>query len=114
MNVFADVGPGRPRGGLWAVEIGQDVFQVFFISSLAQDLFDDAGGDGYSTLGSVFILPERQNGGRNKVSRGYDVLPSVQPVDEITVFSYSHHEHSSRAESAFVFDFFFLNLPEMW
>lgn len=61
MSVFADVGPGRPRGGLWAVEIGQDVFQVFFISSLAQDLFDDAGGDGDSTLGSVFILPERQS-----------------------------------------------------
>lgn len=86
MSVFADVGPGRPRGGLWAVEIGQDVFQVFFISSLAQDLFDDAGGDGYSTLGSVFILPERQ---RNKIifllsarRRGYDDLPSSQTLQQ--------------------------------
>lgn len=89
VSVFADVGPGRPRGGLWAVEIGQDVFQVFFISSLAQDLFDDAGGDGYSTLGSVFILPERQSRCRNKIifllsarCRDYDDLPSSQTLQQ--------------------------------
>lgn len=89
VSVFADVRPGRPRGGLWAVEIGQDVFQVFFISSLAQDLLDDAGGDGYSTLGSVFILPERQSRCRNKIifllsarRRDYDDLPSSQTLQQ--------------------------------
>lgn len=67
MSVFVDVRPGRTGAGLWAIEIGQDIFQVFFISRLAQDLLDDAGGDGYSTLGGVFILPEKQSRGTNNI-----------------------------------------------
>lgn len=60
VSVFADIWPERTSAGFWAIEIRQDVFRVFVISRLAHDLFDDTGGDGYSTLGSIFILPERQ------------------------------------------------------
>lgn len=102
VSVFADVGPGRPRGDLWAVEIGQDVFQVFFISSLAQDLLDDAGGDGYSTLGSVFILPERV-GVETKSA-------SFFQQDAEIMMTYPHHRHSAELNLPLFLIFFPLSL----
>lgn len=138
VSIFADVWPGRTCAGLWAIEIGQDVFQVFFISSLAHDLFDDTGGDGYSALGSIFILPERQSHCRKKINIAsllrcirYDefVFCSVAVFiwntgkcfvkhcldihwQQLTRFFYGHHENSNRDNAAFVWFFFFL--PEMW
>lgn len=125
VSVFADVWPGRTCAGLWAIEVGQDVFQVFFISSLAHDLFDDTGRDGYSTLGSIFILPERQS--QHCFSSQMHQICWVcllQPVfiwnkrfvkhcldihwQQPTRFFYGHHENSNRDKSAFVWGFFFL------
>lgn len=40
VSVFVDVGPWCLHGGLWTIEVSQDVFQVVVISTLVHYLFD--------------------------------------------------------------------------
>ena len=40
VSIFGHIGPWWLSGGLWAIEVSQDVFQVVLISSLVDNLFD--------------------------------------------------------------------------
>lgn len=60
-RIFADIRPWRVSGGFGTIEVRQDVFNAVLMTGLIHDLFDETGGDWYGTVGSIFILPEREH-----------------------------------------------------